>query len=402
MRLDKVATALLLSVFSILNVVAQTDAGQTQSLGDIARQLRQQKAQIPGAAPSGGMADHPAQKAPAPSAPAEPLGDSAHRLFQEKAQKIRNLPGREDYARAYDLGIRELFAKKDFQALDEAADQARQSKSRLPGGTWTLFEFYDAIAKPLRGEQASDQEWQAHIATLTLWTAQRPLSITGRVALANGYLGYGWQARGNGFSDKVSDDGWELLEERTKLAFSTLVEADKLSAKCPYWFEAMQNVSLSAGFGKNEQRSVFEKAVKFEPNYYHFYREYANSLLPKWGGEPGEAEAFAEQAYQRVGGKQGAFIYFEIASVINCDCSEDFRPLKMSWPRIKEGYDFMTEQYGTTNLKRNRLTLMAVQQGDRSVAQEMFSQIGDAWDRQTWKSRTHFDVARQWATTPQP
>ena len=142
---------------------------------------------------------------------------------------------------------------------------------------------------------------------------------------------------------------------------------------------------------------LFERAIAFEPSYYHFYKEYATYLLPKWAGEPGDAEAFAEESYKRIGGKQGAFVYFEIAGTIYCDCSDQPKPLQMSWTRIQEGYAYMAETYGTSNLKRNRMALLAFQAGDRAVAREMFAQICDQWNPDTWRSKAHFEQVRAWA-----
>jgi len=80
-----------------------------------------------------------------------------------------------------------------------------------------------------------------------------------------------------------------------------------LKAKCPHWYVVLQSVARTQGWEKAHVRALFEKAVSFEPDYYHYYREYALYLLPKWYGEEGEAEAFAEEVSTRVGGKQGGF-----------------------------------------------------------------------------------------------
>jgi hypothetical protein len=59
---------------------------------------------------------------------------------------------------------------------------------------------------------------------------------------------------------------------------------------------AQLDVALSEGWDKAQAKELLDAAVAFEPTYYNVYREYLNFLLPKWYGEPGEAEAFAEQA----------------------------------------------------------------------------------------------------------
>ncbi len=80
----------------------------------------------------------------------------------------------------------------------------------------------------------------------------------------------------------------------------------------------MQQLAIAQGWNRSQARQLLDQAVAFEPDYYHYYREHANYLLPKWYGEPGEAEAFAEEASNKVGGQEGKFVYFEIASLIMC------------------------------------------------------------------------------------
>ena len=357
---------------------------QEQSLGEVARQLRQEKAKgaVLGSA------------AVPPAGDYESIADPAKHTSKHGDMTMWDGDFSET---AYTDAVWSLLAQQKFEKLETIADEARSSKIRVPGGGWLLYQFYNGVSSPLGGKAANDSAWENHIGLLKHWVDERPQSITARVALANAYVNYGWKARGSGYADSVNEDGWKLLSERTEKAASILMDAYKLPAKCPYWFGAMHSVGMAAGFDKQQMTTLFQKAIEYEPSYYHMYREYANFLLPKWGGDPGEVEAFADQTYRKVGGKQGAFLYFEIASVANCDCSQGEQSFSMSWERTKEGYAALEATYGTTNLKRNRMALMAWKAGDRKTAHEMFEQIGDAWDRTTWRSRTSFAQARNWA-----
>lgn len=98
----------------------------------------------------------------------------------------------------------------------------------------------------------------------------------------------------------------------------------------------MLMLGRSEGFRNEKMRAIFEQAVAFEANYYHSYREFALNLLPKRSGAPGEAQAFAEESRRRLGGSGGAFVYFEIATTIYCQCG-DSPALTLSWPGIEEG-----------------------------------------------------------------
>jgi hypothetical protein len=298
----------------------------------------------------------------------------------------------------YKYQVEGYLFQKDYEALERTAHEARSSQARFRGGTWQLFDFYDALKEPIVRDEPTGEDWRSHIASLKAWESAWPESVTARIALAFAYETYGSQARGTGYADSVSDMGWKLNAERDELAASTLTEAAKLKEKCPFWFEAMQGIAISQGWDKSRARKLLEQAVAFEPHYYHYYREYANFLLPKWYGEPGEAEAFAEQVSNQVGGSEGKFLYFEIASVVMC-CDPDNSQLgNLSWPKVKEGYTALGQLYGYSNLKMNRFAYMSVEAHDTVAAQQAFAGIGDDWNHIVWCSRKCFENARLRAT----
>jgi hypothetical protein len=330
-------------------------------------------------------------------------GNQPSRVVPTKLQVERPVPSSQNMndEDSYEEQIRAFFNQQNFDQLERAAHEARVGKGRFVGGVWKLFAFYDAVAKIPAGKQSTEADWTARLTTLKKWAATQPGSVTARVALAETYVNYAWDGRGSGYSDTVTENGWKLFGERAELSRSTLVEAAKLKDKCPYWYEAMQHVALAQGWDKSQTRELMEQAVLFEPGYYHFYREYAYFLEPKWYGEERESEAFAEEISDRVGGQQGAFLYFEIASLLTCQCNPDPAHMaNLSWPKIKKGYAALGQLYGVSSLKRNRFAYMATLAADKPAAREAFAQIGDNWDKDIWRTREYFESTKAWAINP--
>ena len=328
-----------------------------------------------------------------PSNHASPAPATAPRAAQSKVS-TENLQTEQEY----ESPIRQDFSQGKFDQLEKAATEARVRKGRIIGGAWKLYVFYEAIGKTFIRDQADESDWKIYLDTLKQWIAAKPESAAARLSLAHAYMAYAWDARGHGYADSVTDKAWELFGDRIAMASASLAEAARLKEKDPYWYELMQMLALDQGWDKSQARELLEQAAASEPGYYHYYREYANFLQPRWYGEEGEVEAFAEEISNRVGGQEGDFLYFEIASLLACQCDPDKNALQsMSWPKIKLGYAALEQLYAVSDLKRNRFASMAVKAGDKPAAREAFANIGDNWDKSVWVSNAKLEYARTWA-----
>ena len=294
----------------------------------------------------------------------------------------------------YQAAIRQLVMRGKFQELDRIAHEARSTKARFPGGFWKIHIFYVGASEPEGKLNASDADWIQQIAQLERWTKQYPDSITAHVALAEAYDMWGWKARGGGYSDTVTEDGWKTLAERGQRALAVMNEAEKLPEKCPEWFLEMLLLSRTQEWEAEQTIAMLKMAVEFEPDYYYYYRFQADSLLPKWGGEEGDAARFADDVADHIGGKNGDIIYFEIASSINCACSNQAKLNGMSWPRIQSGYKAVNEQFGESIYNVNSMALMSFQAFDLNYSNQLFKQVGENWDRALWLTYDGFDNMR--------
>jgi hypothetical protein len=298
----------------------------------------------------------------------------------------------------YERQIQHSFNLRDFNRLEKEAHDARGGKVRFSGGIWELSSFYLGVTKLADREPSTEASWTAHLTTAKVWASAMPESVTAQLALAESYVNYAWFARGSGYADSVTDEGWKSFQDRIEIANSILLKTARLKEKCPFWYEVMQHVALAQGWDKSLARELMEQAVQFEPDYYAYYREFAYYLEPKWYGAKGEADAFAEEISNRVGGKEGAFLYFEIASLLTCQCGQDPTHMKyLSWPKIKEGYAALDELYGLSNLKRNRYAYMASRVGDKAATREAIAEIGDNWVQETWYSHDRYQAVAAWA-----
>jgi len=295
-------------------------------------------------------------------------------------------------ARAFRITVRHLFDDEKFEQLEAIAAKARSQKERFLGGAWKLNVFYNTIQGP-GSLTATDAVWNAHMERLQRWIEAKPESITPRVALAQAYLRFAWKARGKGYGDTVTSNGWKLFGERVQQARETLEKAEAVSTKDAQWYRNMQTVALAQGWDRGQTDDLLQKASDLEPNYFYFYTAHANYLLPKWYGKPGDAEIFAQTIADHLGGPEGNLVYFEIALLDNCCKAKEQMP-NLSWDRVKQGFTALEQLYGGTNHELNAIAFMAVRQKDSQFSQQIFARIGDNWDEEVWGGKVKFDKSK--------
>jgi hypothetical protein len=371
MRLLRPQVFLIACLF--IGCIASAQEGS--SLGDVARKLREHNGTATSARPAGKAVDSSADK---PASPASP---------RVKPPIIGQTPV------VYEANIRALFQKNRFEEIDRIASDARASKVRLRGGYWGIHLLYGAVASP-ENPDAADSEWDANIARLKRWIAERPTSITPRVALASAYYNIAWRARGYDTADKVTDDAWQNFSQRMQLASDTLRDSLPLE-KDPEWFDLMLLVARDEGADLRGLKAIFDRGVAFEPDYQYLYEFESEILMPRWLGDEEDLARFADSVANRIGGKQGDFIYYRIGAYVWCACEPNSDYKTLNYQRIKRGYLAQEELYGTANLAMNKMARMAASGEDWEFADELFNRIKEAWDAEVWHDKARFDGARQ-------
>ena len=301
---------------------------------------------------------------------------------------------------AYNLRISALLEQENFEQLDREAHEARVNKTRVAGGTWKIYDFYGDLFVWAWGS-SSEANYETSIIKIKKWIAMRPQSATARIALASTYLGYAWLARGDGYANSITNEQWRLFYQRIELSKAPLLEAARLDEKCPYWYSMAMQLALDEGWSKAEAREIVDESNLFEPTYYHVYRQYGNYLLPQWYGQEGDTQAFTEEIANRLGEHEGSIVYYELASLVACQCDKEHDSLHgMSWPRIKSGFHDLVQRYGTSSIKTNRFAYIAYLAADKSSARDALALIGSDWVRDVWYSAGKFVSAMAWASAP--
>jgi hypothetical protein len=320
---------------------------------------------------------------------------------QSRAQEDDSTVSEMEQRRQISQHTAELLRAENFTELEKVADEYRTNKTRLPSGFWKLYNFYEGVEAPRASSTGRD--WELHLARLEKWRAQSPQSITAHTALAAAYVKYAWQARGSGYGNTVTEEGWQLFRERLHKAEGYVEDARKLPSVDPHLDYV--NLILARGLGWEWPRynAVFDDAVKREPGYMYLYFQKATYALPRWSGKRGDVEKFALAAMRLTPKTDGKAMYARLAVCLKQYLGKDawlFGAYHLSWPDVKEGFRDLEKRYPHSLWNLNQFCVTACHAKDSQTAHELFERIGDRWDGDVWNNEGQYRKWKNWAENP--
>ncbi|HET6406418.1 MAG TPA: hypothetical protein VFG14_00945, partial [Chthoniobacteraceae bacterium] len=105
-----------------------------------------------------------------------------------------------------------------------------------------------------------------------------------RTALGSNEIRLAWNARGGGYADSVTEDGWKGFREHLEKARKELVAAWKLRPDRPEAAARMIEVVLGQDSKDDHVRNWFDRAVAAQFDYSPAYSGILRAYLPRWGG----------------------------------------------------------------------------------------------------------------------
>ena len=176
---------------------------------------------------------------------------------------------------------RNYFENKEYDKLEELADEGRSVENSWPNGNWKVVPVYVGLELD---ESAKDDAWITRQQALKDWLHARPASITARVALARNLTDFAWKARGSGYANTVSESAGKMFAERLDQAAEVLNEAKGLKEKCPVYWTTLMKIARGLQVSKIQFDNIFKQSIQAWPDYSPIYIQRATFLLPRWYG----------------------------------------------------------------------------------------------------------------------
>ena len=292
--------------------------------------------------------------------------------------------------------VQSLLKAEDFDALDEMAATFLETKERDIDGGWKLADFYSALDI---GSKSPNKVFQPRLALLEKWKEEKPGSQVARIALADVYVSYAWKARGSGWADSVTEDGWKTMGERLEKAGEYLVGAmNEMEVTDPMFFQTALRIMLGTDGPTEAFDNLVAGSLEMAPDYWGTLSQRAHTLLPRWYGETGDWEAFAKAIAEHnapYGKEQYAIIVFQRHAAYPKTVDIN----RLDWPLLKEGIQQLLKNYPDSVENISRAAFIATIANDREYAKECFDLLGDRCLPAVWLVNGRMCHYRHWANT---
>lgn len=229
----------------------------------------------------------------------------------------------------------QLLRAEKFDELEAIVAQIRRDRPHDAEGRMRLSVFYDGVAPMAK----ADDEWEADLALLERWRKAKPKSVAAHNALARGWRMYGWHARGSGYANTVSEDGFAKYQERIDKSYELTELALTLEEKDAYLYRIKAELAVDLGQSAAELESILTRSLEVDPEYSAPLSEAVRYYLPRWHGAPGDLEKFIAHGADLTRAQLGESFYAKgVIETTNFHSSDVFEDFQFSWPRVKQGF----------------------------------------------------------------
>jgi hypothetical protein len=289
--------------------------------------------------------------------------------------------------------VRDYYNSSNFAALESTMKEIRAGDPFFKNGSWKIYQFYQCLR--CRDSEVESM-WQLHDRIHQAWEKAYPQSIAARIAHADFFTSYAWQARGSGWSNSVGKEGWRLFEQRLATAQQILDQAKPLQPADPMWWNVEMTVALGQGWDQARYAKMLREAQQAAPQFWHYNLQLSKYLLPRWYGRPGDWEKAAAADIKRSGGL-GLETYARTVANMRGYYDNIFRETKASWPDTKAGFEVMRQKYPDSLEILSAYCCLACQADDRALAKQLFQQLNGFFDQEIWGSSSFFQKCHDWA-----
>ena len=158
------------------------------------------------------------------------------------------------------------------------------------------------------------------------------------------YLSFAWKARGGGYANQVTEEGWKGFREKLSVADAAFRKAWSLNPKDSRVPTQMIEIAVCLQRDRNEMELWFKRGMELNTNDYELCSEKLRYLKPEWYGSCEDMVAFGRQcvASNNWGGRVPLVLadaHYYCAQKLEKDQRADYWHQPDVWPDMQSAYE---------------------------------------------------------------
>lgn len=293
-----------------------------------------------------------------------------------------------------------LFREQQFQEFEKRITSLLKDKQKHE------LELHRSYAEI--GNLGESKDAEPIILLLNNWCNKSPHSHIPFTAMGAFYIGYAWNARGGGWANTVTKEGWKLFYERLNLSKHDLEKAYQLNPQDPNAAGFMLIVGRGLGFTRSDMEKWFKRALTADPNNFFAYKQKLEYLKPKWHGSEEEVTKFFTECsldspavFLRIDAYEDTFnkVWWE-----NKRNNRDLRNIYYDSKALENIYKQMKiylKYHPDSILALTYFAKIACLARDYPLAYELFTKTEVTWIKECWHTKRYFDGWKNTVTASQ-
>ncbi|MCA9404036.1 MAG: ankyrin repeat domain-containing protein [Candidatus Omnitrophica bacterium] len=305
-----------------------------------------------------------------------------------------------DTGSAFGTMIDLLLATGRYDLLEYAGEYIYQDPERRR-------EHYTSFVSEL-GDGFWDfdvkHEKKQFLESLDKWKTEYPDSALPDLVKIDAMIILAWSYRGGDYASSVTKGSFERFHETLKEAEDNIQRVLLRHPDIVDTYAQWLVIAMGLSYDDATTRSIFDKGKKVDPHYPQLYRNMATTLLPRWGGRPGDLERFMREATADLDEQNRKLMAAHILiNVMNYVGLTDYlKKFDFSREETLQYLDYYVSEAPYKYKAANKLGWFAYHHRDKRRARKAFELIGDKPVFKTWDEAETFLAAREWAMSDGP
>jgi hypothetical protein len=281
----------------------------------------------------------------------------------------------------------------NIEELDETLNLWWKERRRFDDGRFELLAFYEGLGTYISGVQ---DHWDGYRFAANTGHDTYPSSTAGALGAAIFWQQYAWNARGTGYADTVSEDGWKLYRERLARAHAILDESKSYASTNPLWYYQMLTIAVDESWSDSEFEALSREATRRYPDFFIFYFAQVRHLLPKWGGSKERFDIFVQRTVAATRATEGESMYARLYWSYDSTQvrSNLFDESMAEWPRMRKAFEDLMTRYPASKWNLNNFASFACRAHDQATFGRLIAEIGPSLEPRAWRDNYSYDSCK--------